>query len=80
MDTGTPPAPEENGSDVGETGAETDDPGMGQEPAGVEDEVEPVEASGRSETEPSSDGAGQELTADDGGKISPNAPDSTNTP
>lgn len=80
MDTSTPLASEENGSDVGGTGTEANDPGVEQGPAGVEDEVEPVEASGGAGTEPSLTGAGQELIADDEGKTSPNVPDSTNTP
>ena len=80
LDTGTPPAPGENGNDVGGTGAGANDPGMGQDPAGVEDGVEPVEASSGAGTEPYLTGAGQESIADDGGKTSPNAPDSTNTP
>lgn len=80
LDISTPPVSEENGSDVGGTGAGANDPGMGQDPAGVEDGVEPVEASGGAESEPSLTGAGQELIADDEGKTSPNVPDSTNTP
>jgi hypothetical protein len=78
LDTSTPPA-SEDGSDDGGTGAEANDPGMGQDPAGVEDGVEPGEAGG-GESEPFLTSAGQELIADDEGKTSQNAPDSTNTP